>query len=454
MNSKLLKELLLSGESETVEFKTSFGKEVIETLVAFANTKGGTILIGINDKGKVTGVKIGQETIQNWVNQIKQNSSPSIIPDVDITKIDGKEVVIFSVGDFPIKPISFRDRYFKRVANSNHLLSITELASLHLNSLQLSWDAYEAQNTNLLDLDEKKIQKFIDRVNESGRFQLEGTWKNALEKLSFLKNGIPTNGAVLLFGQDAPPYNIHIGRFKTPSTILDDRMFRGTLFEAVEQSMRYIMSHLKVAFEFTGELQRNEIFEYPLAALREILLNAVVHRDYTSPVDIQIKIFDDAITFFNPGKLFGDLTIELLRGNNYQSRTRNKLIAEAFYLTKDIEKYGSGYIRIRQEISAYPTMKFDYEENGDGFLVKLSYAEQKISSGGVNGGVSGGVSGGVNDLLDFIRLNPGKKTKDFTVALGQPRRTIERWLRQLKDQGEIKFRGASKTGGYFAENET
>ncbi|MCJ7617841.1 MAG: hypothetical protein MUO43_15025, partial [Desulfobacterales bacterium] len=81
----------------------------------------------------------------------------------------------------------------------------------------------------------------------------------------------------------------------------------------------------------------------------------------------------------------------MLRGNNYQSRTRNKLIAEAFYLTKDIEKYGSGYIRIRLEISAYSTMKFDYEENGDGFLVKLSYAEQKISSGGVN------------DLLDFIR---------------------------------------------------
>ena len=87
-------------------------------------------------------------------------------------------------------------------------------------------------------------------------------------------------------------------------------------------------------------------------------------------------------------------------------------------------------------------MKFDYEESGDGFWVKLSYKEQKISSGGVS------------DLLDFIRLNPGKKTNDFTVALGQSRRTIERWLRQLKDQGKIKFRGAPKTGGYFTENET
>ena len=76
LNSQSLKELLLSGESETVEFKTSFGKEAIETLVAFANTKGGTILIGVNDKGEVAGVKIGQVTIQNWVNQIKQTRPP------------------------------------------------------------------------------------------------------------------------------------------------------------------------------------------------------------------------------------------------------------------------------------------------------------------------------------------------------------------------------------------
>ena len=77
-----------------------------------------------------------------------------------------------------------------------------------------------------------------------------------------------------------------------------------------------------------------------------LLLNAVVHRDYTSPVDIQLKIFDNAITFFNPGKLFGDLTVEKLMSDDYQSRTRNKLVAEAFYLTRDIEKYESGFIRV------------------------------------------------------------------------------------------------------------
>lgn len=100
--------------------------------------------------------------------------------------------------------------------------------------------------------------------------------------------------------------------------------------------MRFILSHLKVAFEITGESKRLEIFEYPLPALRELLLNAVVHRDYTSSVDTQIKIFDNSISYFNPRKMFGDLTIEKLKRDDYQSRARNKLIVEAFYLTRDI----------------------------------------------------------------------------------------------------------------------
>ena len=93
--------------------------------------------------------------------------------------------------------------------------------------------------------------------------------------------------------------------------------------------------------------------------------------------NVQIKIFDQEITIFSPGKLYGDVTIEKLKTDTYQSRARNKLVAEAFYLTKDIEKYGSGYIRVREEIKSYPTMRFDYEESGDGYLVTLGCSQQK-----------------------------------------------------------------------------
>ena len=168
---------------------------------------------------------------------------------------------------------------------------------------------------------------------------------------------------MILFSQEEMYNNIHVGRFKTPSYIIDDKMIRGNLFDVVENVMQFIISHLKVAFEFTGEIQRTEIFEYPLAALRELVLNAIVHRDYTSPTDIQIKIFDNKITVYNPGKLYGGLTVDDLKTDDYQAQSRNKLITEAFYLTKDIEKYGSGYYRIRSEISNYPTMEFEKSYN-------------------------------------------------------------------------------------------
>jgi ATP-dependent DNA helicase RecG len=166
-------------------------------------------------------------------------------------------------------------------------------------------------------------------------------------------------------------YSVHIGRFKTPATIIDDKMIQSTLYETVEAVMNFLLSHMKVAFEFTGEVERVEIFEYPKKALREIILNAIVHRDYTSPIDIQIKMFDNSITVFNPGKLYGDLTIAELQTDYYQSRARNKLTTEAFYLTGDIEKYGSGIKRIKDECLAHGVVEPLFEEFVHGFRVIL-----------------------------------------------------------------------------------
>jgi ATP-dependent DNA helicase RecG len=105
-----------------------------------------------------------------------------------------------------------------------------------------------------------------------------------------------------------------------------------------------------------------------LTALREVILNAVVHRDYTVPSDIQIKIFDDRISIYSPGKLYGDLTIEKLRNNAYQSNLRNKLVAEEFYLSGRIEKYGSGFSRINKELQTYPHIEFCIEGITNGIL--------------------------------------------------------------------------------------
>jgi ATP-dependent DNA helicase RecG len=444
-------------ENQFTENKSNFNDSVIETLVAFANTKGGRVLIGVHDDGSLnTNFTFGKETFQKWINEIKLKTQPSIIPDLEIIDYNGAEIVELSIPEFPIKPVSFKGRYYKRVKNSNHQLSVLEIADMSMQSLQVSWDSYPAPNLSLDDLDLKKIEKFISKVNATGRFKLDGTLIENLEKLRLISNSKITNAAYLLFAKHDIGFNVHLGRLKTPSYIIDDKMLNGSLFEVVEETMNYLISRIKVAFEITGKTtQRTEIFEYPLPALRELTLNSLIHRDFLSPVDVQIKVFDDSITFFNPGKLFGDLTVEDLKTNNYQAYARNKLLAEAFYLTGDIEKYGSGFKRIMNELKQYPTMNLECKEIPNGFLVELSYKIQKtVTNVEVGEYVTEYVTDNVTDnvtdrgslIISLIKKNSKVSTMEMADKLEVNKRTILRELDLMKRSGFLKRIGSEKSG--------
>ncbi|WP_291125409.1 helix-turn-helix domain-containing protein [Flavobacterium sp. UBA6031] len=257
-------------ENQYTEFKSSFNEAVIETLCAFVNAKGGEVYIGLDDNGNpVSNFSIGKETIQNWINEVKNKTQPSIIADIEVVIVQGKEVARLRVNEFPVKPVSFKGRYYRRINNSNHQLSAIEITNLSLQSLQLSWDSYPAHGKSLADLDIHKVNAFFERVNSMGRFMLEGSWIEKLHKLKLVQGAVITNAAWLLFAKESTGYNVHLGRLKTPSMIIDDKMLNGTLFDMVEETMRYIIGQIKVAFEIKGmPTQRTEIFEYPLPASR------------------------------------------------------------------------------------------------------------------------------------------------------------------------------------------
>src|ERR1017187_1578619 len=132
--------LIQQGEGQRIEFKASFQKEVIASLVAFANTKGGLVLIGVTDTGHVTGVEVQAETLQGWVNQCKQSTNPSVIPDIEVVVLDGKTVAVIGVDEYPIKPVAYKGRYFKRIGNANHQMSPTEISDAHIKLINSSWD--------------------------------------------------------------------------------------------------------------------------------------------------------------------------------------------------------------------------------------------------------------------------------------------------------------------------
>ena len=299
-----LKQLLQQGENEKLEFKTSFGREAIETLVAFANAKGGTLLIGINDSGEVTGVSVSGESLQQWINQVKSATSPSIVPETELLKHHGKNVVMLWVPAYPVKPVSIKGKYFIRKHASNHLMSLEEIANEHLKTINLSWDFAIDPNHGIKDVSLDKVNRFVELANLLREYPIVDDPLTVLRKFELIREKGITFGCFLLFCKESTlSTTIDAGRFDSETIIKDSLTIRDDLFAEVEACMAFVRKHISKRFVITGKAQRDEVWEYPLEAVREIVLNMIVHRDYRASADSTIKIFHDRIEFFNPGPL-------------------------------------------------------------------------------------------------------------------------------------------------------
>jgi ATP-dependent DNA helicase RecG len=168
----------------------------------------------------------------------------------------------------------------------------------------------------------------------------------------------------------------------------------------------------------------------PLPALREALLNVVVHRDYRDGSDIQIKIFDDQTSVFSPGKFYGGLAVADIQASNYRSRLRNKLVAEAFYLTGNIEKYGSGFIRIRKALRDYPELSLSTQEISGGIMLTFAQINieqpesrpEKIDS-------AGQVTAEIVRLLDIVHGEMSRQQLQGALALKSRDNFDKRYLK-------------------------
>jgi ATP-dependent DNA helicase RecG len=163
-------------ETQQTEYKKTFGKETIISLAAFANTDGGRVIVGIEDDGSVCGVQVGSETVQRYLNEIKTATYPQLYPKVRLEQHDENTIIIFEINEYPIKPVAYKNRYYKRVHNSNHLLSLEEIVDLQQQSLSVSFDAYPA-NVSLEQLDRELITRFFELVQKETPRLCRGTLK-------------------------------------------------------------------------------------------------------------------------------------------------------------------------------------------------------------------------------------------------------------------------------------
>ena len=435
MNNELA-ELIDSGESGTIEFKESFGKEAIETIAAFANGDGGFLCVGIDNKGRLKGVAATEEVIKDWLNQLKMATEPSLFPRYQVFDQDGY-CVVFIVEEYPLKPVACKGRYFKRHGASNHLLTSDEIVELKLHSINVSFDSFTVTG-KIETLNRKAVEKFACDIEQSGRYKPSSDISNDLEKLGFTMEGQLTRAAELLFGNHRTA--IHLGRFKSRHTIVDDLVVRAPLIIAVDEAMGFMKKNMRLGYQFTGTLKRKETWQYPLPVLRELLLNAIIHKDYRDPTDVIIKMFDEHVEFVNPGELFGKLKLEALHTDFYRASHRNKLLAEAFYLTGEVEKYGTGFIRIRN------LLKGDYSNTG--LVLDSDSGVFSVSLGKIIGRTAPETApkSTRDRIVQLLRKNPRLTKKDLMEILHKASGTIKEHIRILKKEGRIKRVGPDKGG--------
>ena len=354
-------QLTRNSESETLELKESFSNEALESIGAFANAQGGTLLIGVGNNGKVTGITIGANTLEESAEKIQAKTQPRVLTSMTVEEHDRKTVGVIKV-ERSDAAVSVDGRFFKRVGRTNQIMSYQEIAYRVVASSNTSWDSQIEERAEIDDLDEQLVKQFIEDLNRKGRRRVPDShnWQEALEKLELLKDRKPTRASVLLFGKDVrrfyPSAYVKAGRFKSQIDIVDDIVFEGPLFEQLEKTTIWFKDRLsrkfiidEPALSSSSSLQRQQEWEYPLVTLREAIANAICHRDYKADIDTTIKLFDDHLEIWNAGTLPPYLTpTDLLKP--HRSYPHNKLIAQAFYNTEIIEQWGSGTMRMAEAL--------------------------------------------------------------------------------------------------------
>jgi len=443
-----IKELIEKGESETLEFKENFDKGAIEAAVAFSNLEGGIILIGISDKGEAKGASVGKETLKEWINKISQSTEPTLIADAKIHEIENKKVVAITVKESPIKPISYKRICYLRIKNSNRKLTPKEIAEIYLQTIGSSWDRYLARAAGLEDIDLEKVKEYIGLGNESGRRRIKEEPLGVLKKLELIKDNKPTWAAILLFGKGLQRFilqaKVHCGKFKFSKVeILDDRMIEGNLVEQVDEAMDFIKRYISVKFVITGKPRREEIWGYPLEAIREGVINAIIHRDYTESSEIQAEVYEDRIEIWNPGKLPLGITIDDLYKADHKSIPRNKLIAQIFYDIGFIEKYGSGTIRML-ELCKKAGIFLEFKEVSNGFSAifrKDIHTEEYLKNLGLN-------ERQINATM-FVKKEGRITNRKYQDLFEVSKRTASDELKEIKEKNIFERIGTTGKGTYY-----
>lgn len=461
VNIKQLSGFLRQGEGPALEFKRSTGeiKEGMQTLCAFLNGSGGMVLFGVRPDGEAEGQDVSDQTLRDIAQAADRFEPPAHVSIHRLKVKADREVVAVTVeGGRDVRPFAYEGRAYERVGSTTRRMPQAKYERLLVERghAKRRWENLPADGLALKDLDRKEIQRTRELAIQQNRISPD-TGRDIgeiLDRLGLRVAGVLTEAAQVLYGTrflpDYPQCLLKMGRFRgaeITGEIVDNRQEHMNAFAMVREGMAFLERTMPLGARFPeGKIFREDRFPVPLDALREILLNAVMHRDYSHYSGyVAIVVFDDRIEIRSYGRLPNGVTVKQLSGR-HDSKPTNPLIAGAFHRTGAVEVWGRGTNRVIAACEKHGAARPIFEER-QGFVI-VTFKASIVPGAGPDSEKSSekGSEKSSEKILRWIREDPAISARELARRLTLTSRAVEKQIGILKEKGWLRRIGPAKGG--------
>lgn len=436
-------------ESETIEFKKTTGelKEAIISIASILNKhKHGELYFGLKNNGTPFKFEITGSTLRDVSIKIYEGIKPQIYPKINKIIIDNVDVIKVEFEGTDI-PYSAFGRYYIRVADEDRELTPSELKKIMISQeYEENW-CNKLSTLTLNDVKKDTIKNFYESSTECGRFPpIDFNIENILIKTNVFRNGYLTNAGVMLFS-NTNPISLKLVVFATNerTTILDMKTLKGNIFDLIDSAMDFVIKNIRWRVVINDKsLQRKEMPEIPVVALREVIINSFAHARYDGNVQHEIDIYSDRVSIINPGSFANDYSPDDFYEKNLKSYLRNQTIADALYLCKDVETCGHGLKKVYQ-LCKENNVNVSYIKNENDFTIEFSRIDRNVINM-VDEEINGEISNEEIAVLSILKHNKFAVKLDIIKETNLSSRTIDRIIKSLKNKDLIKRKGSNKLG--------
>lgn len=474
----MAEDTLLVGESKNIEYKVTVpdkSEKYMKTVVAFANGRGGKLVFGIDDKTlDIVGMDTDNiyETIDAITNAISDACEPTIRPDVAMQTVKDKTVIVVEIlpgaqRPYYIKSRGMFDGTYVRVSGTTRHVEGYMLKELILEGQNRYFDSEICQNMTVSDSQIEELCKSMKSTamentwQDSEKAKIKDITPNVLISWGVLKEAegkvYPTNAFALLTGRMPQQPAIQCGVFKGTSRahFVDRREFEGSIQEQMEAAYQYVLEKINMGMTIKG-MYRQDVYELPTDSIREIIANAVAHRSYLEPGNIQVALFDDRLEVTSPGMLMNNVTIsKMMEG---YSKLRNPAIARAFAYMKIIEKWGTGIPRLFEtceeyglprpelidfdgdfRVNMYRKVETNREANTETNIETVTNTETNTEMHSTDAEMA-------DKIVKIMKEQPAITVKKIAEQLGLSVSGVRYHINKMKKDGIVEHIGASKKG--------